>query len=181
MIIIAGPPGSGKSVQGQMLAAKKGWHWLSAGQILRDSKNRSLLRIMKSGRLIDSKLMNRIIARAIKRASAAKHLVVDGYPRQVGQARWLLRSLSKLNRTISAVVVLDVPEDEIIKRLDLRGRMDDAPEVVKTRIKKYQSKTKPVLNFFERSGVNVVTIDGTGTVDQVHERVEGIIKKCVQE
>lgn len=171
MIIFFGPAGAGKSVQGQILAARHGWRWLSTGQLLRDSKDIELLNIMRTGELVPNDVTNRLMGEALARAKDIKHVVLDGYPRELAQAKWLIDNKADHGRGIALVVVLEVPKSELLKRLHIRGRLDDTPEIIDNRLRIYRQETYPMLSYFTEHGVNIVHIDGVGTVGQVHDRI----------
>lgn len=171
MIIFFGPAGAGKSVQGQLLSARHGWRWLSAGQLLRDSKDPELLKIMSTGKLVPSEATNRLISEAIAKAKDIDHLILDGYPREMAQAKWLIENKSHHGRDIALVIVLEVPKSELLKRLKIRGRADDVPEVIDERLRIYRQEMYPILSYFTEQGVNITHIDGVGTVGQVHDRI----------
>jgi adenylate kinase len=171
MIIFFGPAGAGKSVQGQLLSARQGWRWLSAGQLLRDSKDAELLNIMSTGKLVPSEITNRLMGEAIARAEDINHLILDGYPREMAQAEWLVDNKTHHGRDIALVVVLEVPKSELLKRLAIRGRADDTPEVIDERLRIYRQEMYPILSYFTEQGVNITHIDGVGTVGQVHDRI----------
>lgn len=178
MVIFFGPPGSGKSVQGQLLAARHGWRWLSTGQLLRETSNVEVVATMRKGKLVNDDLVNHVFDEALHRAKDIDHVIVDGYPRHVEQAKWLLRLLPKHERTIEAVLILDVDDDEILHRLEIRGRLDDAPEIVRTRLQDYRQQTKPVIEFLRSEGIHVEAIDGMGSVGTVHDRIEEVVEEC---
>lgn len=171
MIIFFGPAGAGKSVQGQILSARHGWRWLSAGQLLRDSKDPELLRVMSTGSLVPSDVTNQLVGEAIKRSSDLDHLILDGFPREMAQAQWLIDSKSHHGRDIALVIVLEVPKSELLKRLAIRGRADDQPEVIDERLRIYRSEIYPILTYLTEQGVNITHVDGVGTVGQVHDRI----------
>ena len=81
MIIFFGPAGAGKSVQGQILAARMGWRWLSAGQLLRDSHDTELIKTMHEGKLVSHETITRVMGEAIAKAGDIKQLILDGFPR----------------------------------------------------------------------------------------------------
>lgn len=171
MIIFFGPAGAGKSVQGQILAARHGWRWLSAGQLLRDTHDLELLKQMQTGELVSSEAVNEIVGEAIKRAKDIDHLVLDGFPRELSQAQWLVESQSDHGREIELVIVLEVPQSELLRRLQLRGRADDTPDSVAKRMTIYRQEIYPILTYLTDQHIRIVHIDGTGTVGQVHDRI----------
>lgn len=179
MILFVGPPGSGKSVQGQVLSARNEWRWLSAGQLLRDTRDPELYEQMKSGQMVSNDLVNRVIRDALKRSKDVSHVIMDGYPRMLEQAEWLVEELPKHERNITAVIVLDVPEAEIVRRLQIRGRLDDTPEVVSRRMADYNRETRPLLEFYRERGIPVFEVDGIGTVGIVHDRIQEVIDACL--
>lgn len=178
MIIFFGPAGAGKSVQGQILSARHGWRWLSAGQLLRDSRDHDLIHTMQSGALVEEHKVNDIINKALMSAKDIEHVILDGYPRQLTQAEWLLSSQPHHERDVQIVVVLEVPKDELHRRLKVRGRADDTPEVIEERLHLYRQEVYPILNFFTDKKVYISHIDGTGTVGQVHDRIESELASC---
>lgn len=171
MIVFFGPAGAGKSVQGQLLAARNGWRWLSAGQLLRDSKSEELHKIMSTGKLVPFTETNKLIAEALSKAENVPNIILDGYPRQLEQAEWLVEHAPEYGRSITLVIVLEVPRSELIKRLTIRGRVDDTPEAIDERLRLYRKVMYPVLSYFTDKNINIAHIDGVGTVGQVHDRV----------
>lgn len=178
MIIFFGPAGAGKSVQGQILAARHGWRWLSTGQLLRDTHDPELLKQMATGELVNDDVANKVIHQALLRSKDIDHLILDGYPRELSQAKWLEDMLPQHDRTIKMIVVLEVPEAEIVRRLQLRGRADDTPEAIKERLHIFRNKIYPILDYFNGRKVHIAHIDGTGTVGQVHDRIEAEVEAC---
>ena len=171
MIIFFGPAGAGKSVQGQMLAARNGWRWLSAGQLLRDTHDIELIKQMQSGKLVNSEQVNQLMGDAIKRSANIDRVILDGFPREMSQAQWLINNQSHHGRDIQLVVVLEVPKSELLKRLEVRGRADDVPEVIDERLKIYRTEIYPILTYLTEQDAPIVHIDGVGTVGQVHDKI----------
>ena len=176
MIIFFGPAGAGKSIQGQMLAARHNWRWLSAGQLLRDTHDPELIEIMARGELAPVGKVNAVVADALKRSKDVDHVILDGFPRQVEQAEWLIASQEEHERSIQMVVVLNVPRDEVHARLRLRGRLDDEPAIIDGRLEQYASETGAVLDLFTKHKIAIELIDGTGTVGEVHDRIEAVLE-----
>lgn len=171
MIIFFGPAGAGKSMQGQILAARQGWRWLSAGQILRDTHDPEITRTMHEGKLIPVEAITRIMGDAISKAGDIEHLILDGFPRELDQAQWLIDSKTHHGRDVSLVVVLEVPREELLKRLQIRGRVDDTPEAIDQRLTIYRKEMYPILSLFSDEHIPVVHIDGVGTVGEIHDRI----------
>lgn len=178
MIIFFGPAGAGKSVQAQMLAARHGWRWLSAGELMRDTHDVELVKEMQTGKLIAPEKVIEIMNGALKRAVNIKRVLLDGFPRTLSQAEWLVDSIPEHKRPIRLVLVLEVHRSELLKRLEVRGRTDDTPEAIDKRLKIYRHEVYPILNYFTEQDINIVHIDGTGTVGQVHDRIMEELVAC---
>lgn len=171
MIVFFGPAGAGKSVQGQLLAARNGWRWLSAGQLLRDTHDLELIKEMQTGKLVTPEKVNELMGEALKRSKNIDRVILDGFPRQLSQAKWLIDSQPEHERSVALVVVLEVPRSELLKRLEVRGRADDTPEAIDERLKIYRTEMYPILSYLTEQGVHIAHIDGTGSVGQVHDRI----------
>jgi Adenylate kinase and related kinases len=176
MILIFGLAGSGKSLQAQILAARNDWRWLSAGQLLRDTKDPEITRIQHTGALVDASIVNSLIEKFIKKSEGeVEKIILEGYPRELSQATWLVEN----NYPIDIAIVLNVPHNELIKRLKIRGRADDAEQdAIRERFDIFERSTRPVLDLFAERGVKVVNVDGTGTVGEVHDRIMQEIDAC---
>jgi adenylate kinase len=173
MILFFGPTGAGKSVQGQMLAVRQGWKWLSTGEMLRASNDPEVISILKSGELVSDELTYEVFDTAIQESKAKKYekIIVDGFPRTKKQAEWLAEYMEKAGEEIELVIVLEVPESEITKRLEKRGRMEDTLETITRRMNIYRQKMYPILGTLAEDGIKIVHIDGTGTAGEVHDRI----------
>jgi len=173
VILFFGPTGAGKSMQGQMLAVREGWKWLSTGEMLRTSKDLEVINILKSGELVSDELTYEVFEEAVRDAKANNYekIIVDGFPRTKAQAEWLGDYMEKNGEKIDLVVVLEVPEGEIMKRLEKRSRMEDTPETIARRMNIYRQKMYPVLGSFAEDGIKIVHLDGTGTAGEVHDRI----------
>jgi|ADGO01.1.fsa_nt_gi Adenylate kinase and related kinases len=180
MILFFGAPGSGKSVQGQLLVERYGWQWLSTGDMFRRSKDPEVLKRLAAGVLIDDVLTNKTLSEALKKVDKNKRVILDGYPRNVDQAEWLLQHVPDFGRKVECVILFEVPREELIHRQIGRGRSEDAPEIIGHRLDIYQEKTKPAVDLYRERGIPVMNIDGTGTIEEVHERVNQAIMTCLQ-
>jgi adenylate kinase len=177
MIIFFGPAGAGKSIQGQMLAARHGWRWLSSGQIFRDNADAEMLEFLKTGELIPDEKTNAMIFAAIDRAKTCadvERVILDGYPRTVAQAKALSQHETEHcgREEVTMCVVLEVPKSEIMTRLARRGRGEDAPETIAKRLQIHRSEIYPLLDYYNDLGVPIAHINGVGTVGEIHDRIE---------
>lgn len=177
MILFFGPPGSGKSVQGKLLVERNGWRWLSTGELLRESTDPDVIARLASGELISDDMTNEVLDKVLSKHTDEAHIVLDGYPRNTNQAEWLEQHLAKHDRKIAAVIVFEVPQEELVRRLSGRGRAEDDPAIVRRRLQIYEEQTRPVLEFYEEQGTKVVKIDGQGEVDAVHERIQAVAEE----
>ena len=178
MIIFFGPAGAGKSVQGQILAARHGWRWLSTGQLFRDTHDAEVLKMMATGELLDDETTQRVVGDALQRSKDIEHVILDGFPRKLNQAEWLVGAQKDHERSIQLVIVLEVPQSEILRRLQLRGRVDDTPDTVAKRMNIYRKEIYPILTYLTDKHVRIAHIDGTGSVGQVHDRIEAELEAC---
>ena len=178
MIVFFGQPGVGKSTQGQLLATNQGWHWVSAGQLLRSSIDPEVHKVLDSGVLVSSDIVCKLIGDDLANCTDFKHVVIDGFARNVRQARWLIEDGKNYNRNVELIVVINISKDKLIERLVARGREDDTEQAIKNRLDIYDRETYPVLDYFKQQGVKITKIDGLGTPEEVHTRIMEVIKQC---
>lgn len=171
MIILMGLAGSGKSTQGKMLAEVTGRVWLSAGQVLRNANDPKLKAIMERGELVDDDLMIRVMVQGILQAvRAGKDVILDGFPRDVEQAEFMAGNLAEVMKT---VVVIEVPKEELYQRLALRGRADDQDKgAIEERFRIVEQNIYAVCEILAERGVQIKRINGTGTPEEVFERLQ---------
>ena len=176
MILFFGPAGAGKSAQGQMLAGKMGWEWISSGQLLRASTDPEIISILQAGNLVPLEKFGQLFAEAIKQNSDKRHVILDGFPRKLEQAEWLAAHKAELGRDIQLAVVIDIPREELIKRMQLRGRADDTEEAIEKRLTIYHDEIDPILSYLADQQVPTVHVNGVGTIEQIHDRVMNEVK-----
>lgn len=184
MILLFGPTGAGKSMQGQMLAVRQGWKWLSTGEMLRKSNDPQVIELLKIGELVSDDTTYRVFEQAVQdaREKAYSNIIVDGFPRTKEQAAWLDRYMQKMGEKIDLVIALEVPEAEIMKRLQKRSRMEDTPATIARRMTIYRQKMYPVLGIFAEAGIKIIHLDGTGTAGEVHDRIHAeVVKACPED
>lgn len=176
MLILFGLAGSGKGTQGKALSEIFGWKWLSVGQVLRDVKKYE--KLVNAGKLVPDEEVIELMGKYMKKAEAEGfEVILDGYPRNVRQAEWVLENM--LER-IDGVIMLDVPKEELLKRLELRGRKDDKDETsIKRRFEVFEQNICSILSLLEAKKVSIQYVDGVGTVEEVTKRLVKIVKKMM--
>lgn len=180
MILFFGPPGSGKSVQGQLLVDRNKWQWISTGELFRNTTDPEVLERMASGALIDDALTNKVLGTALEKIDQKSNVVLDGYPRNQAQAEWLDANADQYRRVVECVVLFDVHREELIRRLTGRGRAEDTEEVVSKRLDIYAEKTQPVVDYYLAKDVPVLKVNGVGDVQEIHERIQAAVAECLR-
>lgn len=171
MIIFMGVAGSGKSAQGRLLADRLGYPWLSTGEFLRMLIAGERRREMLEGKLLDDKEIIGLVQKIFRIVDTQHEFVMDGFPRTVAQADWLLSQSRHGQLDITAVIHLQASEEVVLERLLQRGRQDDQTEVIRERFREYEESTRPIIDEFKRNGVEVFEINGVGEVESIHENV----------
>lgn len=187
-LVIFGAPGSGKGTQSEKLIDRYHLHHISTGEVLRDhiARGTELGRTADSyilqGQLIPDELMLRVLEHELDNNpdKTAEGVIFDGFPRTIPQALALKDMMKRRGQKIHAVIGLEVPEDQLMERMVLRGkesgRSDDNPETIRKRLAVYHKQTQPLRDYYVGEGV-YVPIKGDGTVDQVFERVIAALDK----
>lgn len=169
-VLLIGPPGSGKGTQGERLAARLGLEHLAAGDLLRaEVASRTPLglevaAIMQRGELVPDSIILELLMPRVLSASAAKGYLLDGFPRTVEQAREARELSRHTGAGPDAVIYLDAPRDELVRRILARaaieGRADDNPETVANRLRVFDDATAPLVEHYRDRGLlHVVNAD----------------------
>lgn len=180
-LVLFGPPGAGKGTQSQKLIEKYQLVHLSTGDILRNEiANGTDLgleakKLMDQGLLVPDEVVIGMISNKLDANKDAKGFIFDGFPRTVAQAEALDALLDTKNTAISGMIALDVNDDELEKRLLLRGkdsgRPDDAnPAIIRRRIEEYNNKTAPVANFYKSQG-KYLSVNGIGSIEEIFSEI----------
>lgn len=181
-IVIFGAPGAGKGTQSDFIVEKYNLTHISTGDLLRKEiadKTPLGLRIksiMDAGQLVSDDIVVEMIDNAIARDT--KGILFDGFPRTVAQAETLDRLLAKHGRTLTCMIRLDVPREELIRRMleraKVSGRSDDNEETIKNRLVEYENKTLPVASYYEKQGKEVA-INGLGDIQRISQDIASAI------
>lgn len=203
-IVLFGKPGAGKGTQAPKIAELLGVPTLATGNVLRAAVKqgtplgREAKAFMDRGDLVPDSVILGIVREELARTDYAQGVVLDGVVRTVPQAEGLQSMLKSLGRKVDAVVSLEVPDEEIVRRMGVRTvcstcqtpysdlkpgdecrncgrvvmrRSDDEPEAVRNRLNVFNAQTAPVFDWYKRNGARLVTVDANGSVNDVTQRV----------
>ena len=175
-IALFGPPGAGKGTQSQMLIEKYNLAYISTGDLLRQEiaegteLGKQVKDIIGKGGLVSDEIMVDLIEKKIITSSDKKGILFDGFPRTLVQAYILDGLLLKLNTSLSCMLSLEVPDEELTRRLIERGKVsgreDDNEEVIKFRLVEYKNKTSPVIGYYQERNL-YVPIKGVGPIPDI--------------
>ena len=171
-LILLGPPGAGKGTQAVQVAATMGLAHVATGDMFRDNVRASTelgrlaQQYMERGELVPDTLTIQMLLERLARPDAANGVLLDGFPRTVEQAQALDRALRDRHQQVDLVLLIEVHEAEIQKRLALRGRTDDAPETISRRLWVYDAQTAPLIAYYDQAG-KLQRIDGEQTPEAV--------------
>ena len=174
MIILFGLAGSGKGTQGQALADLFGWRWVSNGEVIRQSHKYD--DIINQGKLIpDQDVIDMMNAEIKRLQDQGFNIILDGYPRDITQAQYLVQHFAD---QIQGAIVLDVPKEELYKRLALRGRDDDQScDSIDQRFAVFEQNIYPILHLFDEYHVPSYHVDGVGQVSEVTARLVEVVQQ----
>ncbi len=209
-LILLGPPGSGKGTQGELLQEDLRLPYYATGDILRAAVRegteigREAKGFMDRGDLVPDEVIVGVIAERIADKEAEDGFILDGFPRTEPQAEALADKLTELGRSVSVALLIDVPDEEVVRRLggrrtcpnghvyhvefgppktegvcdvcgaELEIRDDDKPDVIRHRLDQYHSKTEPLISYYEGRGL-LQRVDGTQPPDEVNERIRALL------
>ncbi|HZE94422.1 MAG TPA: adenylate kinase [Gemmatimonadales bacterium] len=183
-ILILGAPGSGKGTQGKILAERLGLPKITTGDLIRQAMQDGTplgleaKKYYDEGKLVPDSIVLNMIKEELVRPEAKDGAILDGFPRTAAQAELVDRTLGERGQRLNHILLLDVTEEELVRRLRARarveGRTDDSPEAVATRLQVYQRDTAPLIAHYAQRGI-VHRVPGTGTVDEIAGEIKRII------
>jgi adenylate kinase len=179
-IILLGPPGAGKGTQGQLLTEKYGIPEISTGDMLRaavregTALGREAKSYMERGALVPDEVMVGIVRDRLAQDDTRSGFILDGFPRTLAQAEALSQMLRESGIPLEHVVSIEVPEEELMKRLagrrETEGRQDDTDEAIRHRLDVYRQETTPLIVYYHEVGL-LRPVDGIGSVDEVFDLI----------
>jgi adenylate kinase len=188
-IALFGPPGAGKGTQSQMLIEKYNLAYISTGDLLRQEiaegtdLGMQVKDLIAHGGLVSDEIMVELIEKKIVTSTDKKGILFDGFPRTLVQAYILDGLLLKLNTSLSCMLSLEVPDEELTRRLIERGkvsgRADDTEEVIKFRLSEYKNKTSPVIGYYQERNL-YVPILGVGPIPEIFDTLCNAIELMLE-
>lgn len=167
MILMLGPAGAGKSVQGGLLAAELGYVSVSIGALLRTVEDPVLQERMLRGELIDDDMVRGLIAKTVTDSLPHGDIILDGFPRTTDQATWLINFCKEKGVVIECMLHLTIDFEIAKRRLLSRGRPDDTPEAIDARFSEYKNMARPIIDVMVGAGVPIMTVDGAQNIETV--------------
>ncbi|NOY36228.1 MAG: adenylate kinase [Chlorobi bacterium] len=185
-IVLFGPPGAGKGTQAKILADRYHLYHLSTGDVLRSEMSagtplgKKARGYVEKGELVPDEDVTEMLVCVMDKHPDAGGFIFDGFPRTTQQAKFLRKMLLEKGTEIHDLIVLDVEEKELVRRLlnraKLESRADDTREVIENRIRVYKEQTAPVIDYYSQFG-KYHPINGIGTVEEVHNRIAAVISQ----
>ena len=180
-IVLFGAPGAGKGTQAVKLVEKYGFNHISTGQVIRNEiaaqtpAGKQVEECIARGEFAPDDLVIAIVKNFMATHQDVEGSIFDGFPRNTYQAEQFDLLMNEWNSEVDVMLSLEVPEDELVERLLLRGkdsgRADDAnEEVIRNRIRIYNEQTAPVADYYAAQSKHIA-IDGTGTIEEIFERL----------
>ena len=187
-LILFGPPGSGKGTQAENLIEKYGILHISTGDLFRyEMGNNTPLGIkakkyMAKGELVPDEVTIGMLKNKVDANPDVSGIIFDGFPRTIPQAEALDAFLQEKNTEVTALVALDVPDEELVKRLLNRGKSsgradDNDEEIIRNRISIYKSETAQVFDYYAQNGKSKL-IPGVGSIEEIFDRLVAAIDEA---
>ncbi|GBD04566.1 Adenylate kinase [bacterium HR20] len=179
-VIIFGPPGAGKGTQAALLRERLGMEHFSTGEEFRrhitdgTALGQQIRAIVESGDLVPDAIVLDVVRDALQSERFRNGCIFDGFPRTLEQAYALDKLLADLGQAVDAVLTIDVPDDELVRRMLARGRSDDTESVIRERLRIYRERTEPVLEYYQRQG-KLFRILGNAPIEQVHQEIRSVL------
>jgi adenylate kinase len=185
-LVLLGAPGSGKGTQAARLKVDLGVPHISTGDMLRAAVaagtplGLKAKAVMHAGQLVSDDILLGMLEERLAQDDARNGFILDGYPRNLAQADALDHLLARIGQPLNAVIKLEVPNEAIIGRCQIRfqaeGRADDNPETVRKRLGVYAEQTAPVADFYAKRG-KLQVVDGVGQLDEVTARIKRVLDR----
>lgn len=181
-LVLVGPPGAGKGTQAGVIAERMAIPHISTGEIFRANVGQGTplglqaKEYMDAGQLVPDEVTNAMVADRLTQPDVAAGFLLDGYPRNLGQADVLASTLAEAATPLDAVIEIVVDTEHVVQRLLARGqgRADDNEDVIRHRLEVYASETEPLVGYYRDRGL-LRTVDGIGSIDDVTARILALL------
>jgi adenylate kinase len=184
-LLLLGPQGSGKGTQAQRLAGAHGIPHISTGDMFRAAMAAGsdlglrVKEIYDAGHLVPDDLTTELVRDRLAQADAVHGFVLDGYPRNAGQAESLDEILAASGTRVDAVLFFDLPDDVAVERMAERAaresRADDTPEAMARRLALYHDETEPLVELYRARGI-LVPLHAARSIDAVTAEIEDALR-----
>jgi adenylate kinase len=182
-ILVLGPQGSGKGTQAKRIQTTYGIPHISSGELYREAiargteLGRQVEPLLAAGELVPDEITIPLIRDRLDRGDTLPGFILDGYPRNLAQAEALDEMLSGLGRSLDVVFAFQVPDrqqliDRLLKRAAEEGRPDDNPESIERRLRDYDEKTAPLVDYYRSTRANLVGIHADRSIEDVFHEIE---------
>lgn len=184
--VLLGGPGAGKGTQAAKLKEHYSIAHLSTGEVLREARSagtelgEKAASYMDAGKLLPDDIILGIVGEKLDSPGMSGGFLFDGFPRTIPQAEGLDEMLATRGESLDAVISIEVPDNFVIERLlkraRIEGRPDDNRETIENRLRVYYEQTEPLKDYYRKRGL-LKPVEGTGTVDEVFERITAVLGK----
>lgn len=171
MIIFMGIAGSGKGTQSRLFAERDGYQVISTGELLRTYGSDQQRQRMLKGHILADEEVTELLNKALQSMPDQNKVILDGYPRRISQADWLLQEASKGRFHLAGVLHLVASRATVKKRLAYRGRPDDHDRAIEERFHAYEEATLPILKHFTQANIPIYEVDAEQSIEKVHEDI----------
>lgn len=177
MIIIFGVVGSGKTEQAKRLIEKLHCPYISTSRLIREKSNPEWENLMSVGHLLPDDAIFSLLEPVLEKIDGSgQEFILDGAPRSVGQAEWLVKKIQAKQLTPTAIFHLQVSKETTMERLLARGREDDKVDIIAERFNQYENITRPVLDYLRTHNVQIDEIDGEWSADVVERQIWKVLE-----
>jgi adenylate kinase len=172
MIILFGVVGSGKTEQANRLQEKLHCPYISTSRLIREKENPEWTNLVSAGVLLKDADILPLLEPVLEKIEAANaECLLDGAPRSLGQAEWLVQKIKSGQIKFTAIIHLQVSKETTMERLLKRGREDDKVDIIAERFNQYEAITRPVLEYLAKEGLKITEIDGEWSADVVERQI----------
>ncbi len=171
MILLMGIAGSGKGTQGKMLADQHNFHLISMGEVLRMYVTGQQRERMLAGELLDDQEIIAIVDRVLSSLPDSEEVIMDGFPRTIPQAEWLMGQVKAGRFSLRTAFHLVASREAVKQRLLQRGRIDDKEAAIEARFDEYERSTAPLLTWLSEHGIDVLNINAERSVEAVNDEM----------